>query len=208
MSTRSLVQVSLAAAGLCAIAQTGCLAPPNVCRGDPGGPTPSADAVCDHLAAMSCLAGPIPEYLDGGPETGVIEVPFDAMGTDLPSLHARECRAGYASFRAMLGADRFDALARCYAAARSCEEVEACNRGCDLASTDAAVMDAPFDAGVMDAPFDAAMNDAPFDAGVTDAPDDAGAMDASFDAGAMDAPLDAHVFFDAPTEDDAPFTGG
>jgi hypothetical protein len=140
MSTRTSVHVSIVAAlAVSAVGMAGCLAPPNVCRGDPGGPTPSDDVVCDHLAAMSCLAGPIPEYLDGGPEAGVIEVPFDAMGTDLRSLHARECRAGYASFRAMLGSDRFDALARCYVAARSCEEVEACNRGCDLASTDAGV---------------------------------------------------------------------
>jgi hypothetical protein len=149
MSMHRLVHVSIVAAALGGLAQAGCLAPPNVCRGDPGGPTPGADVVCDHLAALACLAGPIPEYLDAGPEAGVVEVPFDAMGADLRSLHARECRAGYASFRAMLGAQRFDPLARCYAAARSCEEVEACNRGCDLAPVDAAVPDvsSPEDGG-------------------------------------------------------------
>lgn len=137
MRTRSLAHVALASlVALAGAAAAGCLAPPNVCRGDPGGPTPSADAVCDHLATLGCLAGPIPEYLDGGPEAGVIEVPFDAAGVELPSIHARECRAGYASWRASVGPASFDALARCYGAARNCEEVEACNRGCPLLSED------------------------------------------------------------------------
>ncbi len=186
MRLRDLARAALLAA---LVAQLGCLAPPNVCRGDPGGPTPDADAVCDHLAALGCLAGPIPEYVDGGPEAGVLEVPFDAAGADLQSVHANECRAGYASFRASLGPASFDALARCYGAARSCEEVEACNRGCPLLTEDGGTPDAPpvpLDAGPPDASLslDGGTPDAPLslDGGTPDAP-------LSLDGGTPDAPV-------------------
>lgn len=141
-----LLRLVLLAASLGA---AGCLAPPNVCRGDPGGPTPSADQVCDHLASLSCLAGPIPEFVDGGPEVGPVELRFDSGGADPRSVHAAECRAGYASWEALVGPARFPALARCYAAARNCEEVEACNRGCPLDPIDVGLT--PSDAGI-DAP--------------------------------------------------------
>lgn len=138
--SRSLV-VLVASLSL-ALVGAGCLAPPNVCRGDPGGVTPTADEVCDHLASLSCLAGPIPEYLDGGPEVGPIELRFDAAGASLSTVHARECRAGYAAWESSVGPARFPALVRCYRAARNCEEVEACNRGCPLAGEDASGEDA------------------------------------------------------------------
>ncbi|MBN8609476.1 MAG: hypothetical protein J0L92_02770 [Deltaproteobacteria bacterium] len=134
----------------------GCLAPPNVCRGDPGGATPTDDTVCDHLASLSCLAGPIPEFVDGGPEVGPVELGFDAAGGDLRTVHATECRAGYASWEASVGAEHFAALTRCYVAARNCEEVEACNRGCELVlRPDAGSADAPSsDGGATDANVD------------------------------------------------------
>jgi len=132
------------------LAVAGCLAPPNVCRGDPGGPTPSADQVCDHLAALGCLAGPIPEFVDGGPEVGPVELGFDAAGAPLTVVHAGECRAGYASWESLVGPARFPGLVRCYAAARNCEELEACNRGCPLDPIDVGLAgtDAGVDAGI------------------------------------------------------------
>lgn len=139
--TRTFVSLALS---LClAPIASGCLAPPNVCRGDPGGTTPTDDEVCDHLAALECLAGPIPEFIDGGPEVGPIELGFDAAGGDLRVVHAAECRAGYASWEASVGTEHFAALTRCYMAARNCEELEACNRGCELTLLpDAGPMDA------------------------------------------------------------------
>ncbi len=169
------------------LAAAGCLAPPNVCRGDPGGPTPSADEVCDHLAALNCFAGPIPEFVDGGAEVGPVELRFDAAGAPLSVVHAGECRAGYASWEGLVGPGRFPALARCYTAARNCEEVEACNRGCPLDPIDvgAPMSDAPvLDASVLDAPapvLDASVLDAPVP--VLDAPTlDAHSADAGIDA--------------------------
>ncbi len=144
----------IVASAIVAPAIEGCLAPPNVCLGDPGGATPSVDEVCDHLAALGCFAGPLPSYLDAGPEAGLVELGFDASGASLAQVHARECRAGHAAFQASLGAEQLAALRRCYRAARSCEEVEACNRGCDLRAPDGAVVgdDAgASDAGAMDA---------------------------------------------------------
>jgi len=162
MRTRSLVLAPLVLLGasLCA---AGCLAPPNVCRGDPGGPTPSADAVCEHLASLGCLVGPIPEYVDGGAEVGPVELRFDAAGAPLTVVHAGECRAGYDSWETVVGPGRFPGLVRCYAAARNCEELEACNRGCPLDPID---VGAPMlDASSLDASsLDASSLDAGIDA--------------------------------------------
>jgi hypothetical protein len=162
----------------------GCLAPPNECRGDPGGDTPTADEVCDHLAAIGCLAGPIPEFIDAGGDGGLVEVPFDAAGEDLRSVHARECRAGYASFRQTVDPERFGRLSRCYRASRSCAEVEACNRGCAFAGEDAG--------GDASSEFDAA--GAASDAAADGGGEDGSSSDAGVDGGAPDAsvsPVDA-----------------
>ncbi len=154
-TTRAVSVLALTLAIALASIASGCLAPPNVCRGDPGGATPTDDEVCDHLASLECLAGPIPEFLDGGPEVGPIELGFDAAGGDLRSGHAAECRGGYASWAASVGDDHFGALTRCYVAARNCEEVEACNRGCELTLRPDA---GPIDAAASDARIDATMD--------------------------------------------------
>lgn len=145
MRARALVLAPLALLAT-SLAVAGCLAPPNVCRGDPGGPTPSADQVCDHLASLGCFAGPVPEFVDGGPEVGPVELDFDAAGAPLTVVHARECRGGYASWESLVGPARFPGLVRCYAAARNCEELEACNRGCPLDPIDVGLTSS--DAGI------------------------------------------------------------
>lgn len=199
--------------GALALGALGCAAPPNICLGDPGGPTPTADEVCDHLATLGCFVGAVPEYLDGGPDAGLVESFVDSGVLAIRVVHTRECHAGYTEWNTFLGADRFGGLARCYAVASDCAEVEACNRGCPLVDDDAGVNDAGLnDAGVDGASVeDANVDDASAeDANVDDASvDDAGLDDASVedasvgDAGVNDAGVDDAGVNDASSPDGA-----